>query len=158
MSEIVDQSYTLIKGKAPYINDKTLIISSNAKIGSIVEDEFDERNLTNALIHNFPNNKVIKFKEEDGFVYNILKDIDKYENIIIYSYDAYRDEIQKETINTLLKTNKEIFVVSLKGPGDEQYFYGLKNYSCLYEYTPNSIKTIIKQLKSNMILKGQLPK
>ena len=46
---IVDNSYTLIKGKEPYIVDKTLIISVNVNVASIVEDEFDERNLTNAL-------------------------------------------------------------------------------------------------------------
>jgi hypothetical protein len=55
MQEIVDNSYTLIKGTAPYIDDKTLVISSNAKVGSIVEDEFDNTNLTNALKQNFKN-------------------------------------------------------------------------------------------------------
>lgn len=158
MQEIVDSSYTLIKGKAPYITDKSLIISANAKIGSIVEDEFDERNLTNALKNNFPNNTIIKFNDDINFVKNILKDLDNYDNIIVYSYDAYKDDIQKETINELLKTNKEVFVVSIKGPIDYQYFYNLTNYSCLYEYTPNSIKTIIKQLKGKVDLKGSLPK
>ena len=56
MQKIVDESFTLIKGKAPYLTDKTLILSSNAKIASIVEDEFDDRNLTNALKNNFVNN------------------------------------------------------------------------------------------------------
>lgn len=158
MEEIVDKSYTLIKGKTPYITDKTLIISSNAKIGSIVEDEFDDRNLTNALKHNFSNNTVIKFENTDNFVENIMEKIDEYDNIIVYSYDAYKDDLQKETINALLKTKKEVFVVSLKGPIDEVYFNNLTNYSCLYEYTPNSIKAIIKQLKGKIKLVGKLPK
>mgnify|MGYP003320116685 CR=1 FL=1 len=37
-------------------------------------------------------------------------------------------------------------------------FENIKNYSCLYEYTPNSIKTVIKQLKGEIGLNGKLPK
>ena len=158
MEQIVDESYTLIKGDEPYINNNTLILSANAKIASIVEDEFDERNLTNALKNNFPNNKVIKFENDINFINKVFENIDEYNNIIIYSYDAYKDDIQKETINKLLNTNKEVFVISLKGPIDMKYFNNLNNYSCLYEYTPNSIKTIIKQLKGIIKLQGRLPK
>ena len=38
------------------------------------------------------------------------------------------------------------------------YFNNLTNYSCLYEYTPNSIRTIVKQLKQEITLNGKLPK
>ena len=157
MEEIVDNSYTLIKGKAPYLTDKTLIISSNAKVGSIVEDEFDDRNLTNALKHNFINNKVLKFESSVLFKEEVLSIINNYNNIIFYSYDAYCDEVQKDLINCLLDTEKEVFIVSIKGPIDMKYFNNLRNYSCLYEYTPNSIKTIIKQLKGEITLNGKLP-
>ena len=82
---------------------------------------------------------------------------EKYKSIIIYSYDAYNDDIQKTVINKLLETDKEVYVVSIKGPIDRVYFKNLKNYSCLYEYTPNSIKTIVKQLKKQFTLNGKLP-
>ena len=157
MEEIVDNSYTLIKGTHPYINEDTLVISSSAKVGSIVEDEFDDRNLTNALKHAFPNNKVLKFEKTHSFKDNVFEIMNNYEHILIYSYDAYCDEIQKEVINKILESNKEVHVVSIKGPTDMNYFNNLTNYSCLYEYTPNSIKTIIKQLKTNMSLNGKLP-
>ena len=65
---------------------------------------------------------------------------------------------QKNTINKLLKTEKEVFVISIKGPIDQSCFEGLKNYACLYEYTPNSIRTIVKQLKKEISFNGQLPK
>jgi len=158
MQSIVDESYTLIKGKAPYIDENTLIIASNAKVASIVEDEFDERNLVKSLKKSFPNNNVIKFNNNSNFVSDIISIVDKYNNIIVYSYDAYKDYIQTETINELLKNNKEIFVVSIKGPIDQKYFNNLINYSCLYEYTPNSIRTIIKQLNNEISLNGKLPK
>lgn len=157
MQSIVDNSYTLIKGNEPSLNDKTLIIASNANVASIVEDEFDDRNLVKAIKNNFSKNKIILFNNDLNFEEEVLNKIEEYSNIIIYSYDAYKDDKQKYVINELLKTNKEVFVVSIKGPIDKQYFNNLKNYSCLYEYTPNSIRTIIKQLKKEISLNGKLP-
>ena len=49
MQEIVDNSYTCVLGNAPYLDNNTLIISPKVKVASIVEDEFDERDLTKAL-------------------------------------------------------------------------------------------------------------
>ena len=153
MQEIVDESYTQILGKKPYITPNTLIISSNANVASIVEDEFDDRNLTKVLKANFPNNKIIGFKEKEEMI-----NIDKYENILIYSYDAYNDQNQKEVINEILQKHNNVYVISLKGPNDQKCFKGLVNYSCLYEYTPNSIRTVVRQLKQQMNLNGKLPK
>lgn len=158
MQDIVDNSYTLIKGTKPYISDDTLVISSNVFVASVAEDEFDERDLTKALKYNFKNNEVIQFRKDESFIEEVHKKINKYNHILIYSYDAYRDEVQKNVINEILATNKEVHVISIKGPVDQKYFNNLKNYSCLYEYTPNSIRTIIKQLKNEIILNGKLPK
>ena len=157
MEDIVDNSYTLIKGNAPVLTDKTLILSSKVNVASIVEDEFDTRNLT-LMLKKSINNDIIEFTKDEDFTDKILKIIDKYDNIIVYSYDAYNDDIQKKTINELLKIKDNVYVVSLKGPIDMKYFNNLKNYSCLYEYTPNSIKTIIKQLNNKIKLNGVLPK
>ena len=84
--------------------------------------------------------------------------LDNYENIIIYSYDACNDKIQLDTINEILKRKEEVYVVSLKGPIDQKLFNNLINYSCIYEYTPNGIRTIIKQLNNEIDLNGKLPK
>lgn len=157
MQNVVDNSYTLIYGNAPKLRDNTLIITPKVKVSSIVEDEFDTRNLTLALKMNFPHHDIIEFTKEENFIDDILSRVDKYDNIIVYSYDTYNDEIQTSIINELLSTNKEIYVVSIKGPIDRKYFKNLKNYSCLYEYTPNSIRTIVKQLKGKIRLNGKLP-
>ena len=153
MQEIVDNSYTLIKGRKPYLTDKSLIISTPATVASIVEDEFDDRNLAKVLRTNFSKHDIFEFGKINESI-----NLDDYDNILIYSYDAYLDKLQMKTINELLKTNKEVFVVSLKGPIDEPYFENLQNYACLYEYTPNSIRTIIKQLKGDFEFNGRLPK
>lgn len=154
MQKIVEESYTLVSGTKPYISTNTLVISSNVKVASIVEDEFDDRNLTKVLKKNFPNNRIIEFNKNIDEMIDICNE---YNHILIYSYDAYKDDVQKEIINKLLSSDKEVHVVSIKGPIDRKYFNDLKNYSCLYEYTPNSIRTIIKQLKNEIDLNGKLP-
>ena len=151
MESIVDESYTLILGEEPVLKEKSLIISADVKVASIVEDEFDTRNLTLALKKNFQNNDIVSFNNVP------LDKINDYDNIIIYSYDAHNDEVQKNMINQILSYDKEIFIISLKGPIDVKHFQNLTNYSCLYEYTPNSIKAIIKQLNKKIALNGKLP-
>ena len=153
MQEIVDNSYTLIKGIPPQLKDKTLIISSTTKVASIVEDEFDNYNLTNSLKKEFKNHQVLDFND-----ITLPIDISNYDNVIIYSYDAYNSQQQIDIIKEIFKTNKEVFLVSLKGPIDSKCFENIKNYACLYEYTPNSIKTVIKQLKQEITMNGKLPK
>lgn len=157
MEDIVDNSYTLISGTEPVLDEDTLIISCNANVSSIVEDEFDTRNLTENLKRSFPNSEIIEFNKNNEFINYALDVATKYNKVIVYSYDAYKDDIQKEVINKLLYSNKEVYVISIKGPIDRDYFKNLKNYACLYEYTPNSIKTIIKQLKGKISLNGNLP-
>ena len=126
-------------------------------MASIAEDEFDERNLTKVLKNNFPNNEVLQFTKDEGFTQTVMEKLDKYDSVLVYSYDAYNDDVQKNTINSLLKSGKEVYVISIKGPIDRQYFNGLTNYACLYEYTPNSIRTVIKQLKNEIGLNGNIP-
>ena len=157
MQKIVENSYTLIKGEAPILDDKTLIIAPKVKVASIVEDEFDKRDLTQALRLNFERNTIYEFNDNLEFKDMILKRIDDFSKIIIFSYDAYKDNVQKELINEILKTKKDTFVISLKGPMDQKEFHNLVNYACLYEYTPNAIITVIKQLKGKIKLKGHLP-
>ena len=41
-------------------------------------------------------------------------------------------------------------------PYDLFHFKAIKNYLCLYEYTPNSIKVLIKYLKGE-IARGVIP-
>lgn len=158
MQDIVDNSFTLVKGNKPTLKDKTLILSSTTKVASIVEDEFDNYNLTRTLKNNFKDINIIEFRKEDSFKDEIMSIIDNYENIIIYSYDACNDKIQLDTINEILKRKEEVYVVSLKGPIDQKLFNNLLNYSCIYEYTPNGIKTIIKELNNEICLNGKLPK
>lgn len=157
MQSIVDGSFTLVSGNAPKLTPDTLIVAAKVRVASIAEDEFDERSLPAELKKAFPNNKVLTFTKDEGFVDTALDAAKDADAVVIYSYDAYRDEVQKNTINALLKAVDTVYVVSVKGPSDRFHFDGLKNYSCLYEYTPNGIRTAIKQLKGDITPTGKLP-
>lgn len=155
MEEIVENSYTLVSGKKPTLSNNTLILSPKAMVSSIVEDEFNRRDLTQSLKNNFPNTEIIEFNNDLSCKIDEL--VNKYDKIIIYSYDVYSDINQRKIINKILSLKEEVYVISLKGPSDMQYFENLVNYSCLYEYTPNSIRTVVRQLKQQMNLNGKLP-
>ena len=157
MQQIVDGSYTLLKGSSPKIDGHTLVLCPSASVSSIVEDEFDERSLDKALQKAYPTLSTLSFKEEDAFKESVLKQIQQFDTIIIYAYNTSYNPVQLALINEILQIHPNVYVVSLKGPMDEVNFKNLVNYSCLYEYTLNSIKTIIKQLNGDITLQGHLP-
>lgn len=157
MQDIVDESYTLINGTKPYLDKNTLVLAPKALVSSIVEDEFDSRNLCSLFKKEFKDTTIYEFSDELGFNDKIINSLDKYNHILIYSYDAYRDNNQLTLINEILNKHHNVHLVSLKGPMDKVYFNNPLNYSCLYEYTPNSLRTVVKQLKQNSDLLGHLP-
>ena len=87
---------------------------------------------------------------------NVYEEAKKYDQVIVFSYNANVTPWQVEFINDIIKENKT-FVISLKGPFDYHKYNNLQNYMCLYEYTPNSIKTVVKYLKGDLDPKGVLP-
>ena len=155
--EIVDKSITVVKGKEPKLGKNTLVVAPIPTIASLVEESFEIRSLTNALKAKFPNNDIYEFVRTSEFKDFLLKEIEKHDDMIFFSYDASMDATQVEAINALLETNKDIYVVSLKGPMDQSLFKNLKNYMCLYEYTPNSIRAIVKYLNNEIKVEGKLP-
>ena len=155
-SEIVDNSLTYVKGEKPVLTTNTLVIAPVAQAKTIIEDEFDERNLAKVLSHNFSNVDIYEMVNEDPFKNDIIEKAKNYDQIIVFSYNANVTPWQVEFINKIISTNKT-FVISLKGPFDYHKYNNLENYMCLYEYTPNSIKTVVKYLKGELTPNGVLP-
>lgn len=157
-STIVDNSLTLVLGKNAKLYDDSLILTPKAVVSSIVEDEFDDRNLSSVLKKEFPNNAVYEFTTDVRLNDEIKQKVKTSKNVIIFSYDVTKNQSQKDLINDILLMDKECYVISLKGPMDKKEFNNLSNYLCLYEYTPNSIRTIVKYLKGTLKPSGKLPK
>ena len=79
-----------------------------------------------------------------AIVIPVYRELNAYEK---FSYDVLKSVVK----------DKDIYVVSLKGPMDQSLFKNLKNYMCLYEYTPNSIRAIVKYLNNEIKVEGKLP-
>jgi beta-N-acetylhexosaminidase len=60
-------------------------------------------------------------------------------------------------INTIINKAKKVFVISTRNPYDYLVLDNVKNYLALYEYTPNSVQTIVDYLAGNITLAGKIP-
>ena len=154
--KIVDESLTHICGTLPKFDSNTLVIAPKAVAKTIVEDEFDNRNLGVNLKKEFPNLKVLEYQQTEEFVNDALNESKNYQNVIIFSYNAVVDSIQVKLINELIE-KKNAHIISLKGPLDYHLYPNIKNYMCLYEYTPLSIKTVLKYFKGLLKPNGHSP-
>ena len=154
--EIVDNSLTMVKGTDAALTNNTLVIAPVAQARTIIEDEFDDRNLAKVLKKEFKDLNVLELVNTDEFKESVLSSLDNYDNVIIFSYNAATSPKQVEFINAVLANKKEVTVISLKGPMDFNKYNNLNNYLCLYEYTPNSIRTVVKYLKKELTPKGKL--
>lgn len=154
--EIVNKSLTLVKGDNVKVTDKTLIIAPVAQAKTIIEDEFDERNLAKVLKKEMPKLNVVELVQTEEFKNEILNKIDNYENVVVFSYNAAVNKWQVDFINEVLKQKQNVTVISLKGPMDFNKYCNLNNYLCLYEYTPNSIRTVVEYFKGNILPSGKL--
>ena len=152
--EIVEKSLTLIKGTNVKVDNETVIITATPNIASFVEDVFDKNSLYKEIKNAFKDNMIISFNENRKI---LLEKIKKEKQIVILSYDVSYNHNQKEIINEILTKYENVYVISFKGPFDQKFFTNLKNYLCLYEYTPNAIITIIKYLKGEIKPEGKLP-
>ena len=155
--KIVDNSLTKVCGTDAILTSNTLVVAPIAVAKTIIEDEFDDRNLAKVLRKEFTNVDVLEFASTEEFKEEVLKSLPKYDNVILFSYNAATSPKQVEFINAVLKDKKETTVISLKGPMDYNKYQNLNNYLCLYEYTPNSIRTIVKYFKNELKPLGKLP-
>ena len=137
------------------LDQDTLIIAPVAMAKTIIEDEFDERNLAKVLNKELPNLNVVELVQTNEFKEEILSKLNNYQNVIVFSYNAAVNPWQVSFINDVLKQINAT-VISLKGPMDFNKYQNLNNYLCLYEYTPNSIRTVVKYLKKELLPKGKL--
>ena len=153
---IVDNSLTLVKGNNAKLTKDTLVIAPIAIARTIIEDEFDDRNLAKVLKKEFKDLDVRELENTEEFKQQVLLELENFDNIILFSYNAAVSKQQVEFINEVLSKKQQTTVISLKGPMDFNKYNNLNNYLCLYEYTPNSIRTVVKYLKEELVPKGKL--
>jgi beta-N-acetylhexosaminidase len=126
--KIVDNSLTLVKGANAKLTEKTLLIAPVAMARTIIEDEFDDRNLAKVLKKEFNSLDVRELLNTDEFKAQVLSELPNFDNIIIFSYNAATSPKQVEFINEVLSKQPQTTVISLKGPMDFNKYNNLNNY------------------------------
>lgn len=158
-SKIVDLSLTKVRGKDLYINKKTLVVATEPFAMTIAEDELSDRSIVSAIKENNVNVDTIKIEVnlDDNKINNILEKAKEYEQVLVCTYNATAYKKQALLINKLNNVVEDLFVLSTRSPYDLYQFRAVKNYFCLYEYTPNSVMTLVRYLKKEIKCCGKLP-
>lgn len=158
-SSIVDNSLTLVKGKNLSLAKKTLVIAAEPFATTIAEDELNVRSIASVIKEHKIEVDVekIEVRISDEEIKRLVKKAKFYEQVLVCTYNANLFTKQADLVNALDNNENELFVLSTRSPYDIYRFEQIKNYLCLYEYTPNSVQTIAKYLKGDLEPKGKLP-
>lgn len=158
-SKIVDDSLTLVKGKNIYLNKKTLVITTEPFATTIAEDELNVRSIASVIKEAKLDCDVEKIKVniEDEEIERLYIKAKSYEQVLVCTYNANLFTKQADLINKLDIIGNDLFVLATRSPYDIYRFSQIKNYLCLYEYTPNSVLTVCKYLQGKITPTAKLP-
>ena len=157
--QIVEQAASLVKGKPLKLKKKALFVGIMPKATTIADERLGHYDIFAGIEEEIKSLDVIKLPitptQED--ILNVVQKAKSYQQVIITTYNSnvYQDQIK--LIDQVSELNKELHVISMRNPYDLYYAKDIKNYVCLYEYTPNSIKVLLKYLKGDLELKGKVP-
>ncbi len=156
-SKLVDQSLTLLKGKIFQNKGKVLVVAANPFAATIAEDELNSRSIVDMVHKEIPTMDAIAMESNSEDYHHILDIIPQYDQVVICSYNANTFLNQARFIKQANKIAKELYVLSTRNPYDYLVLDDIENLCCLYEYTPNSVSTVIKYLKGEILPKGKFP-
>ncbi|HQC74846.1 MAG TPA: MupG family TIM beta-alpha barrel fold protein, partial [Bacilli bacterium] len=155
----VDLSLTHVQGASYRPHPSTLVVAVEPFAQTIVEDVLSKRSMIDGLIHaQLPYQGVkIKINPDQQERDEVLKQASHYQQVVIFTYNAFSNPEQALLVKQLNQVVPQLFVVSTRNPYDILALSGVANYYCLYEYTPNSVKTAMRFLKGDLLATGQLP-
>lgn len=157
--QIVEGAATLVKGKQLKLSKNALFIGVMPKATTIADEALGHYDIFTGIEKEINNLEIIKLPIKPSHL-DILAVIEKakaYDQLIVTTYNGNVYQEQIKMIDYLSELGIEMHVISMRNPYDLYYTKHIKNYVCLYEYTPNSIKVLLKYLKGNLKLKGKVP-
>lgn len=154
---ISDEALTLYKGKPYKYNKKTLLIGNVPFASTIAEDKLNSRNLLEMVRCEIKDMDVLEVAINPDNIDEILEQAKKYQSIIYVTYNVFQNQNQIELASRLNKEVNDLYIISSRNPYDCMYLKDIKNIVCLYEYTPVSIRTMLKYIKGEIEPKGLMP-
>ncbi len=157
--QVVRDAATLVKGDALKLKKNVLFIGVLPKATTIADEVDGEHQLIKEIKKDLPllDTMVLSINPDHDEIEKIVKKSEQYEQIILTTYNANIYQSQIDLVNRLAQKDCELHVISMRNPYDLYYTKQIKNYVCLYEYTPNSIQVLLNYLKGNISLRGKLP-
>lgn len=141
MTNIVDQSITIVKGQDIRINDHTKFVIGMGDYKTIVEER-ENIDIKEILKNNFKND-----------VIDINDYKEKNQDVVLFLNSSFN---YIKEINDIIQNNNT-HIIAFKGPMILKELQNVSSFICLYEYTPLSINSAIKYLKGQIEAKGTLP-
>ncbi|MDI9506853.1 MAG: beta-N-acetylhexosaminidase [Bacillota bacterium] len=155
---VVDASLTKVKGKDFRPVGKTLVIAPDPRAVTIAEDKVAALSITDAVRHSGLPYDVVKIERNiaSDTIDEIVSRARDYQTVVICTWNAASTG-QAELARKLYRACADLYVISTRNPYDIFAFPEIDNYLCLYEYTPNSVATLLKYLKGEIYPSGKLP-
>jgi hypothetical protein len=157
--KVVDESFTKVTGNTFKRNGTCLLIAPDPFATTIADDTVESRSIVTSVKAEIPDIDAVRIniRPESKEQLDLLDLVQKYNQVVICTYNANIYTEQLTFLRHLLASVKELYVISMRNPYDLTFVPEIKNYCCLYEYTPNAIRTLIKYLKGDLEPQGFLP-
>jgi len=157
--EIVKKAMTLLKGNRFHLKDQALFIGLLPKATSGADDVDHPYNVNLQINKQIKDIKTVSMNIDPDIneMNQLIELAQGFNQIIVTTYNSNIYVSQITLIKKLIDLNKDLHVVSFRNPYDLYFLKEIKNYVCLYEYTPNSIKVLIEYLKGEFIPEGSVP-
>lgn len=159
---VSEKSITLLRDHErllPVKPGNVVSISPDPVVLTGADDMFDERSSFSESVRNSIGGETynIPLNPGEDVINNMTGKCRDAETVIIGTYNANLNCGQQSLVNSIYEVNPKIIVVSLRNPYDILMFKQIPSYICAYEYTPLSIKSIIKVIKGEIKAEGRLP-
>ena len=157
--KVTDEGFTLVKGVKFEPIGTTLIVASEPRVTSNADDSVERKTIKSAIDESNldMDSMKISIKPTIEELTEIVNKAKNYDNVVVATYNAniYRDQVV--LVNKLLVDHSDLHMIMMRNPYDMYELTDVKNITCAYEYTPNSINTVIKYLRGDLIPHGILP-
>ncbi len=161
--KVSQESITVIKnqGIIPLKAKKILVIASKTRVITGAEGFREEisfgRVLKDALVNSDVNYKEIDINLSKVQAEEIAKESKNYEAAVICTINGTTFSSQIDLVKEVLKENEDVLLIPMRNPYDYLELRDVKGCILPYEYTKNSMKSLIKVLKGEVTPVGKSP-
>ncbi|PKK87382.1 MAG: beta-N-acetylhexosaminidase, partial [Tenericutes bacterium HGW-Tenericutes-8] len=154
--DTVRKALKVIKGKVFKQQGKTLFIGVSPKATTIADDTDGTYQMNQAVKQALPTVDTIHMpinplQDKIEAMVELAK---SYDQVVLTTYNGnvYRQQIH--LIDQLASLNLDLYVIAMRNPYDMAFTDHIKNYTCLYEYTPNSVTVLAEYLSGKLHIEG----